>query len=324
MLPLEMPESTPTTTPISNNGPEVDVSTYPPDNISVADGVWGTDFDQDTAVVNSGAYSIRFKNTTPAADPYAYVTRLLETSPGDVWVGDWVVGVDSIAAGNTVTAFVSWHTADGAFLSNSTVFATSVLPGTIGGAAPYTFYVLSGSATAPATAAFVRPVFLKNNTAFNAYLDTMGIRKVQPGCFVSLTSDQSSSSGDVVLFGEEVYDYGDLYDAANHKIVIPSDGPYSVTSGLAIKLLDANEVFQVQLNRKIIGGTDGAYVWGARQHSPINDDTEFASLAFAGAFLRGDELQIRAVHGHGSALNIAGKLTGTHTTYRSWLAVTKL
>ena len=134
----------------------------------VVSGTWGTDIDESTTVLKSGVRSINFLNTTPAADPELARSRegWMSVEEGRAYKFDCVVRADSITAGDTVGMLVDWLDISEVTLSTSTVH-NAVL------SAANAWERKSNIFAAPSNARWAKPRLTKNNTAFNAYFDSV-------------------------------------------------------------------------------------------------------------------------------------------------------
>jgi hypothetical protein len=272
------------------------MTTYPPDKCTLLSGAWNTDIELDTTTFLSGDASLLFKNTTPAANP-TVVGEEQATIPGSVWLGEFVAQQSSIAAGNEIGCGIQWLDSAKSLISTDwTPLPTFYLPSI------NTWYSASGSATAPANTAYVRPTFAKKNNAFTANLDTMGIREVQPSFLAYLGGSQTVNSGatDKLLFDVEEYDYGGMYDnATNYRFVCSVPGTYMVSSRIRFSAMNDQNLIKLILKK---GGStydldertvSGTAIVGAAISQPVR-------------MAVGEYLEIFANHNFGASRTVQG------------------
>ena len=272
---------------------------YPPDDITVGSGVWGTDIDREEVYTLTGKYGIVFRATEPAADPYVYTEKMQPTKPGDAWSVEAVVQSGSVAANHTVRLTVAWYTSAEVYISESDIFASSVLP------SANVWYTLSGSVTAPANAAFARAVFYKNNLAFGVYLDSIGLSVVEPAFWARLNADQSISTDTptTLVCDTELYDHGDNYSTSTGIFTVPSDGIYSFSATCEWEsALGDGKRHYIQI---VVNGDSGPWV-GTQDHytgsaSEIPIDTASVAALYLYA---GDTVKVRVYQHSGGTVDV--------------------
>ena len=85
---------------------------FPPDGWEVKTGTWGTEYDESTTVVKSGARSLHFKSGTPASVLRVESTQFIPVEPSRSYLGECTVQADSTTAGNFLAYRVNWYQAD--------------------------------------------------------------------------------------------------------------------------------------------------------------------------------------------------------------------
>lgn len=289
---------------------------YPPGRWEVysGQGVWGTDFDENTVLPNTiGGFCIEFKNTTPASDPTLWTEKHITVEEGHPYLAKAKARADSVAGGNTMTLRVHWYTQAQVYISATDIYS-AILP------AVDTWYELSGVIDAVANARFAKILIRKNNTAFTGYFDYAGMKRL-PRCFHAyLNASANHATGATVLFDTETYDYGSTFDAANNKWVCPSTGVWSLKTGARILLLDTDEHFS--LNFEIdTGGGFGTLQQGPTLHAYADDLNIVNGNACERYFTRGDEVIVTVAHGHAGALQLQGIVAGYPSTWISGVEI---
>jgi len=270
------------------------MTTNPADGWSVYTGTWGTDFDRETSVLLGGQYSIKFISGTPADDP-TLVGDYRPVIPGMPYMASIWVRADSIAAGNTMTAFINWYTSEKVYISQS-VIHNAVL------GAANTWEERSAIFTAPATAAFARLFIRKNNTAFNGYYGFADFWRA-PRSFLAYRSAAVPASPTNIDFDNESYDYGNIFDTGTGKCTIPTDGLWHFYAQTYVVNLAAGGTVDIVLRN---AGTPIAYGTTARAHA-LNDDC-VAAVNFIGYLSKGDSIETYLEYSSGTP-SVAGTVT---------------
>jgi hypothetical protein len=287
-----------------------------PDDFDIQIGTWGTDAVLDKTVFVSADASIKLVSAHTEAARITSTPKPLLVSPGDVVVGDWIIAQGDITAGNHLRCYFAFYDSAMTYIGSVMIF-DSELPAVIG-AAPYNFYRISGSATCPAGSTNAVLVFDRAAVGFDAWLDTMGIRKVQPGFMAFLSASTTKTTGSVIPLDAEKYDDGSWFDAANNRAVIPMDGTYTfcalVRSGDDIS---ANEYIKPYFS--IYDGSAYVAKTGNKSWSIDGLGTD-AQVTYTGKFLRGEQVSLAWEHNHGSAITVLGHASLTYT----WMSGVKI
>jgi hypothetical protein len=236
-------------------------TTYPPDGYTVGSGTWGTDIDY---VVDedcqSGDGYVQFADTTPAADPFLY-TEWVPTSAGSPLLIESVLAADSKAAGNTVFVKVEWGDFEFDGMGSNTVFDGLVT--TVD-----TWERKSAVLTAPATARYFRLWFGKNNTAFNAWFDSVNVTDAPKGFKATLSANQTlTGGGGKIHFDSESFDFGGVFDSTtNHTMTVQEPGLWVFTWNVFLLDVDSFIVSPVKNGSTQLAYTiipDSSEVWQA-------------------------------------------------------------
>lgn len=275
-------------------------SAYIPDKLTLygpATPVWNTDLELDTSVFLSGDASIHVLGTSSKA--VQVTEEQWPVSPGDVVSVDFVVRQHDRTVGNNLQLYLFWWYSAHGYLSGSTIY-NNRLP------AIDTWYRISGSDTAPASACYVTAGFYRPAVAFDVWLDEMGARLVQPGFMAYMSSDTAvATGGEYVVFDQTIYNYGNCYNAATGVFTAPKSGRYLVNTTVQIELLDTGQ-YQYIAPSKISGGVTTRWLYSPIVFAP-SDNVSLPTQS--NGFMRmerGDTCKIWVHHNHGSDLNASG------------------
>lgn len=201
------------------------MSTYPPDGYGITSGVWGTDVDVDTAVSLSGAASLKFLATTPAANPEIHSDKFPVEPDQPLLCSVWMQA-SSIAAGNIPYVFIYWLDVAGGYIS-ATAVNSAILDAT--GA----WRLKSAIGTAPANTRYALIAIAKVKTAFTVNIGAVLVSRFPRSFWAYRATSTFSVSGTLpgtkVPFDTEVYDHGNVFDTANNRFVAPETGIYSLS-----------------------------------------------------------------------------------------------
>jgi hypothetical protein len=273
----------------------------PPDGWSVANGVWGTDFDWNTTVTNlSDGGCVEFKATTPASAPYLVNTDFVPVTEGRPYRFSAVIRAASVAAGNTMLVRARWYQADESILSTSDVWATAVLP------AANTWYRMSATFEAPTSARFALIQIVKANTAFAAYLDEAEIQEMPVAFDVYRTAAlniANNSATKVPFDAAGDYNFGSTYTgAATYRFDAPDDGIYSFSSAVEITTTTGTNY------TALIDFYKNGAIWrrGIRQIVPTSGGLQVSGTT-TGYLSRGDYVEVYVYQNSGA---VAAVTTG--------------
>lgn len=279
-------------------------TTYPPDGWEAAGGaVWGTDVDQNTAVLKVGTYSLEFKNTVPASNPYLYYDYM-PCEPNRVYrITAWA-RQDDITAGNNVKVYLRLYTSAKAFIAKQTVHNTTL-------AAVDTWYRISGVVTAgSSTAALMRIEIGKDNTAapnnYTVYFAGIQIEEYPASFRAQLSGNQSinDTTATVVQFATQDFDHGSVYDPANYCFEAAEDGLYSFSSGVIYSSAGDGDLLTLYFERDTGGGYTA---WGdldSKTPGGLNNASLHISV-IKEELNRGDKIRVSTYQSSGGALTIS-------------------
>lgn len=185
---------------------------YPPDGFKITggDSLWDDDVIRDAAVYKTGESSVKFKSTTPSADPYMEDEEYYPCAAGDLFRVESWVRASRRNGTDKLRVVIWWYTGAKAYISATTVFEDIV-------DVINTWELKAAIATAPATAAYFLYGVGKDNVAFDAWFDSTEVVKM-PVAFEAkrITTGQTINHATTtkIQFNSENYDYGAWYDHA--------------------------------------------------------------------------------------------------------------
>jgi hypothetical protein len=280
-----------------------------PDDFDIEAGTWGTNAVLDKTVFVSADASIKFPSAQAAAVKITTLPKPLLVSPGDVVVGDWIIAQGNITAGNQLVCEIFWLDSALAWVATNFIFLDE-LPAVIG-AAPYNFYRISGSATCPVGATNAVLGFERAAVGFDAWIDAMGIRKVQPGFRAVLSADATYTSGSTIVFDTEDFDFGSNYNPATGLFTAPETGVYAFGAGASVYHMNAGgwAILKLYVN-------GAAYIQGAICFVVTINDNAQPSLSVPYLNLnRGDTVEVVVSHGYGAARTVTGGTAFRYTWF---------
>jgi len=288
-----------------------EMSTSPPDDFEIGNGTWGTDADMALAADMPGTMAdpisadacVLFEDTTPGSDPYLQLVddKLVEVEAGMPYRIVGVVQADSIVAGNWVRVAGLWYTAAGAYISASYAH-NAVLP------AVDTWYEMALIVDAPATARYIRPRFAKENTAFHAAFDTLGIQAVPRGfrAYDSVGGLIATATTTKVVMNAESYDYGSVNNQVTDQFEAPAAGTWDFTASVGLASVGDGTVVEVGI---FVNGA--AYSLGERTAQGANQDVRVQASALGVYVSRGDYVDVRVWQNSGGNLSLNTGATET-------------
>lgn len=278
-------------------------SAFIPDKFTLygaAGPVWNTDMELDTATYLSTDASFHFLGTSNKAQ--ILLGDMVPCSDGDVEVVQSVVEADDVTAGNAIQIGAFWYDSAKAYIGGSYIF-NAVLPSACSGDGHTTpaWFTISGSLTIPSGvgASYVRPVMARAAVGFDAWMDMLGIRKVQPGCVARITGTDAMASGArIIEFDSEVFDYGGNFSTAAHRFTAPMDGYYHIAfrgEMYTAAAPDAGMTWMIQVmvnggNLDMLVGGDGTEIYNGAVYQWL------PTFTYPLALLRGDEVEIWLTH----------------------------
>ena len=243
---------------------------------------------------------ILFEDTTPAGDPYIRLKtgKEIAIEEGMAYSVAAVAEADAIAAGDSITVGARWHDAAKTYMSSSDV-ATGLLLDAAGA-----WQTISGVVTAPAGARWASPYCKKNNVAFHAALDMLGMSKM-PVCFSAyLSAAQDVSDTETIVFDTENFDYGGGFDTATGVYTASVPGVYMISAQARFNDVDAGEYVYLALDQN---GTPARV--STSPYSTTADDPVFVSGSWPIWLDVGDTVEISGHHNHvddGGILVVSG------------------
>jgi len=261
----------------------------PPVGYSMNAGTWGTDVDHDTTRFKTGDSAIKFMANAQA-------TELVQIVGTPVAVGDilrvsgWVNGDDTSVSG---VLGVSWYNSSDTWLSYSPVLGAPV-------DAADTWEFKEGRVTAPANAAFARPVFGKDATAEALWWDSVFVEAVEPAFSAYLDANTSYNTTDTIVYDVEQYDFSGNYDTATGIFTVPVDGVYIFTARLGCGGLTSGDSAVIMLQ---VNGSD---VFGANNLYATSAATIYSSFSCHLILAAGDTVEIVLYENHSGSVTIYG------------------
>lgn len=269
----------------------------PPDGKEMADGVWGTDADEDGSKSLTSGHSVKFISGTPSANPRLIDIQYTPVEGDRSYVGQATFQADSTTGSNHVAYKVAFYDADKQWISTTTVFDAAV-------AVANTWETARSTFAAPSSARWARTTMEKTNTAFNAWFDRTDFQRAIPGWGVKLASDYSVSASVTTQIPWDTADFTTdvALDTGTGDITIEVSGVYSIISNAYFQsMVDQDRMVIATYIVRAAGGTDvnagNVMFAGAAGHQSV------IAAALEELFV-GDKVSIRISHTSSASRNI--------------------
>lgn len=271
-------------------------TTNPPDGWTMGTGTWSTDADQETALAESGLYTLQLKNTAVATRINSDYTIL---TAGETYLLRAYVRADSVAAGNTVTIRHSAHNA-----AKSSAAVTDLVSAVLPSANVWHEYV--SYITVGALHRWSQWSVYKAANAFNVYVDKLEVERCPVSFSVTKAAAQTNLDGpyEILTFDTEAHDYGGVF--ASNVFTAPWKGVYSFSGQCMLGSLGSAKSMQVALYKNA-----GLYMEGPTVSNGTGGAANTASNISCTAvpLNKGDTMGLYNYHNHGSALSSVASLT---------------
>lgn len=237
---------------------------------------FGTDFALDTTTTRSGGVSFKFISGTPTAGDPEINSDLIPVEPGKWYEFACWWQADSTSASNTLSMQVEWIAADGYTVITQDSFfakaatATNTWQKDVG-------YACAANTTDSdsADAAFARILLVKNNTAFNAYVDSCSMKPHHPVFDAYKTSNSTglTKASEQVSGFTTVTDTVSGWNSGSDTWVVPTGGAgrYLLAGSVQVDTLDAGTNIRAYI--KAGSGTPSEIASGCRVIVHTSNDT---------------------------------------------------
>lgn len=217
------------------------VSTYPPDGWAVSSGVWGTDFDQNSAQTYASAYSIEFKNTTPASDPILISDDFIPVDPNAAYKVYSAIRMSRNDPGDYFRTYMYCYDAAQAYLASTYADSATV---------PINTWAFIGTVAIPsivsANTKYIKLGLTKRNLAFTTYVGLTRIEQLPDAFYSHAAAATALVAGNwtQVTFSEDL-DIGSNFAAS--RFTAKRDGFFSFNASIMVDDLADGKQYGIAL-----------------------------------------------------------------------------
>lgn len=278
---------------------------YPPDkwadNTSPwGQGVWGTDMDESTTVVQKGRRSIHFPSS--ASFPILTYSDFIPVQGNRYYSGMATIRASSITAGNTVRANIRWFDAAQTFL-----FGTDIYNAVLGAA--NTWEEHQKIIQAPSTAAFALPFISKPTAnAYDVYFDSFAFREAVPtwDAYRNTAQSMSNTVWDTIAF-DNVTSENASFNTTTGVATITVPGWYNISARTTLNLTSAATFSAIRLK---INGTNDRI--GSYTHTHGSATVTGLVVSTVRYFVEGDTVEVATRHDDSASRPLATSDTETY------------